>query len=43
MILSSVGTDMRHSLVLILHESAEPWTMPMHDGEWKPSGLCPKQ
>ena len=43
MILSSVGTDMRHSLVLILHDSAQPWTMLMQDGEWKPSGRCPNQ
>jgi len=42
MVLSSVGTETRHSLALILHDSAKPWTMVMQGGEWKPAGRCPK-
>jgi hypothetical protein len=42
MVLSSVGTEMRNSLVLVLHDSAKPWTMVMPGGDWKPAGRCPK-
>jgi quercetin dioxygenase-like cupin family protein len=42
MILSSVGTEMRNSFALVLHDSARPWTMVMQGDEWKPAGRCPK-
>jgi len=42
MILSSVGTEMRKTFTLVLHDSAEPWTMVMQNGAWKPAGQCPK-
>ena len=42
MILSSVGTEMRKTFALVLHDSAKPWTMVMQSGEWKPAGRCPK-
>ena len=42
MILSSVGTEKRNVFALILHDSTQPWTMVMRDGEWKPTGSCPK-
>jgi len=38
--LSSVGTDTRRSVFLVLHDTAQPW---MTDtGDWKPKGLCPQ-
>jgi len=36
--LSVTGTELRRSLVLILHESSKPHTVPASD--WKPEGLC---
>jgi len=40
MALSSVGTQMRRSVLLVLHDTSQPWiTM---DSDWKPKGLCPK-
>jgi hypothetical protein len=42
MILSSVGAEMRNSFALILHDSAQPWTMVMQGDGWKPAGRCPK-
>jgi hypothetical protein len=42
MVLSSVGTEMRNSFALILHDSAQPWTMVMQGDGWKPAGRCPK-
>jgi hypothetical protein len=42
MVLSSVGTETRNSFALILHDSAQPWTMVMQGNEWKPAGRCPK-
>jgi len=36
--LSVTGTEERRSLVLILHESSKPHTVPAAD--WKPQGLC---
>jgi quercetin dioxygenase-like cupin family protein len=40
MMLSSVGTETRQGLVLVLHDSAKPWTMVR--SEWTPKGSCPK-
>lgn len=40
MMLSSVGTETRQSLVLVLHDSAKPWTMRVSG--WEPKGACPK-
>jgi len=40
MALSSVGTEMRRSVLLVLHDTSQPWiTM---ENDWKPKGLCPK-
>jgi quercetin dioxygenase-like cupin family protein len=40
MMLSSVGTETRRSVLLVPHDSSKPWTMP--EMQWKPKGLCPK-
>jgi quercetin dioxygenase-like cupin family protein len=42
MMLSSVGTATRNAFALILHDSSQPWTMPMPSNGWKPAGRCPK-
>jgi quercetin dioxygenase-like cupin family protein len=40
MALSSVGTETRRSVLLVLHDTAQPWiTM---ESDWTPKGLCPK-
>jgi hypothetical protein len=36
--LTSTGTAIRRSLVLVLHDSSQPWKVPA-DG-WTPKGLC---
>lgn len=36
--LTAIGTEVRRSLVLILHDSSEPAGVPVHD--WIPRGLC---
>ena len=41
MMLSSVGTETRRSVLLVLHDSSKPWMMPAKT-QWKPKGLCPK-
>ena len=38
MYLTATGTEQRQSIVLILHQSAEPATTMVHD--WSPKGLC---
>ena len=38
--LSSVGTDTRRSVLLVLHDTAQPWMT--NTGDWKPKGLCPQ-
>jgi hypothetical protein len=38
MTLLATGPEMRRSLVLVLHQSAHPWTVPSPD--WTPKGLC---
>ena len=40
MMLSSVGNETRRSVLLVLHDSTQPWTSPVTD--WKPAGRCPK-
>jgi len=40
MMLSSVGSETRRSVLLVLHDSAQPWTSMARD--WKPAGRCPK-
>ena len=40
MMLSSVGSEKRRSVLLVLHDSSKPWSS-LHT-EWKPKGLCPK-
>jgi quercetin dioxygenase-like cupin family protein len=40
MMLSSVGTETRRSVLLVLHDSSKSWTTP--EMQWKPKGLCPK-
>jgi quercetin dioxygenase-like cupin family protein len=40
MVLSSVGTEIRRSVLLVLHDSSRPWASFEHD--WEPKGLCPK-
>jgi quercetin dioxygenase-like cupin family protein len=39
MALSSVGNEIRRSVVLVLHDSTQPW---MHASDWRPKGACPK-
>ncbi|MGH8064657.1 MAG: cupin domain-containing protein [Candidatus Entotheonellia bacterium] len=38
MTLMATGTEVRRSLVLVLHESTHHWTAPAP--EWTPKGLC---
>lgn len=40
MVLQSAGTETRGSVLLVLHESSQPWSTLASD--WKPKGLCPK-
>ena len=40
MALSSVGSDVRRSVLLVLHDASKPWITITHD--WQPKGLCPK-
>ena len=40
MALSSVGTETRRSLLLVLHDTSQPWIA--MESDWKPKGLCPK-
>jgi quercetin dioxygenase-like cupin family protein len=40
MALSSVGTETRRSVLLVLHDTAQPWVTMAND--WQPKGLCPK-
>jgi quercetin dioxygenase-like cupin family protein len=36
--LTSIGTEKRRSIVLVLHDSSRPWKVPATG--WKPKGLC---
>jgi quercetin dioxygenase-like cupin family protein len=40
MVLSSVGSEVRRSVLLVLHASSEPWITP--HAEWAAKGRCPK-
>jgi quinol monooxygenase YgiN/mannose-6-phosphate isomerase-like protein (cupin superfamily) len=40
MVLSSVGTEKRISVLLVLHDSSKPWSTLYT--EWKPQGKCPQ-
>jgi hypothetical protein len=50
MAISNVGPETRRALVLILHRTAEPYSMRIDDprspgaphSHWKPQGLCPR-
>jgi quercetin dioxygenase-like cupin family protein len=47
---SSVGSETRRTVVLVLHPSSEPYSMAIDDprspgaphAHWKPRGLCPQ-
>jgi quercetin dioxygenase-like cupin family protein len=39
--LTSIGSEVRRSLVLILHDAAQPWKVPAAS-PWAPKGLCMK-
>jgi hypothetical protein len=39
--LTTVGSEVRRSLVLILHDAAQPWKVPAAS-PWVPKGLCMK-
>jgi len=41
MTLIATGPEVRRSLVLVLHQSAHPWTAPVPG--WTPKGLCEKE
>lgn len=47
MAISSLGTDTRRTVVLVLHRSDQPYVMPVDSNpeaphaQWKPKGLCP--
>jgi quercetin dioxygenase-like cupin family protein len=40
MALSSVGNETRRSVLLVLHDTSQPWITLAND--WQPKGLCPK-
>lgn len=40
MLLMAIGAEQRRGLTLILHDSSEPATTMVHEGEWTPKGLC---
>jgi quercetin dioxygenase-like cupin family protein len=40
MMLTSVGPDTRRALVLVLHDSKEPWMTVTTD--WQPTASCPE-
>jgi hypothetical protein len=48
MAISSMGTDLRRTVVLVLHRSGQPYSMPVNSApdaphaHWQPQGLCPK-
>jgi hypothetical protein len=41
MMLTSIGTETRRALVLVLHDASEPWMTVTTD--WTPTKECPKQ
>ena len=42
MTLSGVGTENRTAVLLVLHDSAQPWIARGGTGGWTPSGRCPR-
>jgi quercetin dioxygenase-like cupin family protein len=40
MVLTGVGATMRRTLTLVVHDAAQPWTIPVSD--WSPKGGCPR-
>lgn len=40
MVLTGVGATVRRSLALVVHDAAQPWTIPVSD--WTPKGACPR-
>ena len=40
MALNSVGTETRRSVLLVLHDTSQPWITMASD--WQPKGLCPQ-
>jgi len=40
MAIQSVGTEIRRSVLLVLHDNSQPWMTTATD--WQPKGLCPK-
>jgi quercetin dioxygenase-like cupin family protein len=38
--LFAVGTEIRRSVLLVLHDTSQPWVIMEH--EWQPKGLCPQ-
>lgn len=50
MAISDLGTEIRRTVLLVLHPSSKPWNTPIEDpgnpgaphSHWRPRGLCPK-
>ena len=40
MMLSSVGSETRRTVLLVLHDASQPWMV--ENTPWTPKGLCPK-
>jgi quercetin dioxygenase-like cupin family protein len=40
MVLSTTGAEARRAVLIVLHETSQPWTTAAHD--WKPRGMCPR-
>ena len=40
MMLSSVGSEVRRTILLVLHDTSKPWIV--ENTPWKPKGLCPQ-
>ena len=39
MMLSSVGSETRRTVLVVLHDSSKPWIV--ENTPWTPKGLCP--
>jgi quercetin dioxygenase-like cupin family protein len=39
--LSSVGSETRRSVLIVLHDTPQPW-INRSISDWQPKGLCPK-
>jgi quercetin dioxygenase-like cupin family protein len=40
MALKAIGTEIRRSVLIVLHDTSQPWITMADD--WQPKGLCPK-